>query len=278
MGTSASMSSVRSSLWFIPVMCVFVGVLVSISRHDRNRPSRGFELIPRSLRVGPTRRWGFSRPSPFRWCHWPRSSSPSRWLSCSWQWASSHRGSFRPSCATSRVSSPSGCSWPRSRTPCWPCARCSSTVDGQVPGVAILVGFVLVLTSIAMLVLYVHHIGRSLRVSALIELVGNDTCWLLDQRYPESLHDDEPDAHTIIAPHSGVLVAIHRRRLVGIATAADCVMHVVPAVGGFVPAGAALIRIARPVERRPPWRARSPAVGPGAHARRGCGLRVQDVG
>ena len=47
--------------------------------------------------------------------------------------------------------------------------------DGQVPGVAIVVGYVLVLTSIAMLVLYVHHIGRSLRVSALIELVGQDT-------------------------------------------------------------------------------------------------------
>ena len=47
--------------------------------------------------------------------------------------------------------------------------------DGQVPGIAIVVGYVLVLTSIAMLVLYVHHIGRSLRVSALIELVGNDT-------------------------------------------------------------------------------------------------------
>ena len=38
--------------------------------------------------------------------------------------------------------------------------------DGQVPGIAIAVGYVLVLTSIAMLVLYVHHIGRSLRVSA----------------------------------------------------------------------------------------------------------------
>ncbi len=35
---------------------------------------------------------------------------------------------------------------------------------GQVPGVAIVVAYVLVLTSIAMLVLYVHHIGRSLRV------------------------------------------------------------------------------------------------------------------
>ena len=53
--------------------------------------------------------------------------------------------------------------------------------DGQVPGIAIAVGYVLVLTSIAMLVMYVHHIGQSLRVSALIELVGNDTRRLLEQ-------------------------------------------------------------------------------------------------
>ena len=33
----------------------------------------------------------------------------------------------------------------------------------------------LVVVSIAVLVMYVHHIGRSLRVSALIELVGRDT-------------------------------------------------------------------------------------------------------
>ena len=59
--------------------------------------------------------------------------------------------------------------------------------DGQVPGVAIAVSYVLVLTSIAMLVLYVDHIGRSLRVSALIELVGNDTRRLLDVHYPDRL-------------------------------------------------------------------------------------------
>ena len=40
-----------------------------------------------------------------------------------------------------------------------------------------------------------------------------------------------------------MLISVDRQRLVDIATSADCVLHVVPAVGGFVPAGAALIRI-----------------------------------
>ena len=46
---------------------------------------------------------------------------------------------------------------------------------GQVPGIAVVTAFVLVLVSIAVLVVYVHHIGQALRVSALIELVGKET-------------------------------------------------------------------------------------------------------
>src|SRR4029450_5726133 len=46
---------------------------------------------------------------------------------------------------------------------------------GNVPGVAVLTAFVLVLASIAVLVVYVQHIGQALRVSALIELVGDET-------------------------------------------------------------------------------------------------------
>ena len=52
---------------------------------------------------------------------------------------------------------------------------------GQVPGVAVVTAFVLVVASIAVLVIYVNHIGQSLRVSALIELVGKDTRKLLDR-------------------------------------------------------------------------------------------------
>ena len=62
----------------------------------------------------------------------------------------------------------------------------------QVPGLAIVVSYLLVLTSIVMLVLYVTHIGRSLRVSALIELVGNDTRKLLDRYFEDRIVDDVP--------------------------------------------------------------------------------------
>ena len=115
--------------------------------------------------------------------------------------------------------------------------------EGQVPGIAIGVAYVLVVVSIAMLVLYVDHIGRSLRVSSLIELVGDDTRCLLDAQYPDTLSVDDVAPSVILASASGVVTAIDRDALVEAAVSADCVLHVVPAVGSFVPAGAPLIDI-----------------------------------
>jgi len=122
--------------------------------------------------------------------------------------------------------------------------------DGQVPGVAVAVSYLLVLCSIAMLVIYVDHIGRSLRVSASIELVGNDTRRLLDEQYPNFVVDREDDDLSLaLAPKSGVLTSIDRARLVELATAADCVVHVVPALGSFVPSGSPLLRVEGDVAR-----------------------------
>jgi uncharacterized membrane protein len=45
----------------------------------------------------------------------------------------------------------------------------SGSDPGHVPGVAVLATFVLALTSIAVLVMYVHHVGQALRISDLVE-------------------------------------------------------------------------------------------------------------
>ncbi len=75
--------------------------------------------------------------------------------------------------------------------------------DGVVPGLAVVVAFVLVVVSIMVLVWYVDHIGRALRVSALIELVGEDTRKLIDKLHED--HRPATDPSTILAPHSGVV-------------------------------------------------------------------------
>jgi len=117
---------------------------------------------------------------------------------------------------------------------------------GQVPGIAVVTAFVLVLVSIAVLVLYVHHIGQSLRVSSLIELVGKDTRKLIERKYPDQVSDEEPEPgspRVVRAEKSGVVTAIGFDGLVDEAERADCVLELVPALGEFVPAEAPLFRV-----------------------------------
>lgn len=121
--------------------------------------------------------------------------------------------------------------------------------EGVVPGLAVVVAFVLVIVSIMVLVWYVNHIGRSLRVSALIELVGTDTRELLDAIYPDHGATPRFQRPTICVPRSGVVAQIDYRALVRIAEEGDCVLTLVPALGEFVPGGAPLFEISGEIER-----------------------------
>ena len=117
---------------------------------------------------------------------------------------------------------------------------------GQVPGIAVATSYLLVLASIAALVIYVHHIGQSLRVSALIELVGHDTRKLVDRHYPNVAPPPpvDPEAPRVVAARdSGVVTMIGRPELVAEAERADCVLELVPALGAFVPAGGPLFLV-----------------------------------
>jgi uncharacterized membrane protein len=121
--------------------------------------------------------------------------------------------------------------------------------EGVVPGLAVVVAFALVIISIMVLVWYVNHIGRQLRVSALIELVGTDTRKLLDRFYANPGATPCFERPTICAPRSGVIVQIDHQALVRIAEAGNGVLVLKPALGEFVPAGAPLFEIGGAGER-----------------------------
>ena len=115
---------------------------------------------------------------------------------------------------------------------------------GDVPGTAVLTAFVLVIISIAVLIIYVHHIGQSLRVSSLIELVGKQTRKLLDEIYADPGDELDEDGRRLLrAPRSGVVTVIGYQHLVEEATRSDCVLELLPALGEFVPAGAPLFQV-----------------------------------
>jgi len=117
---------------------------------------------------------------------------------------------------------------------------------GNVPGVTLVTAFLLVLVSIAVLVMYVHHIGQALRVSALIELVSDETRTLLDRRYPDkgpALDTQLGSRPVVRANQSGVITGIGYKQLVEEGRRADCVLELVPALGEFVPADGLLFRV-----------------------------------
>jgi uncharacterized membrane protein len=239
----APSSSVRSSLWFVPVMCVLAGIVLSIGTIAIDRWF-DYEVIPRWLTGGPD-----AATAILETIATSMVSLTALVLTITMVVVQLAMGQFSPRIVQTFL---------RDRPSQLAIGLFVATFahamlamrevrfdgDGQVPGIAVAVGYVLVLTSIAMLVLYVHHIGQSLRVSALIELVGTDTRRLLDKIYSDPLSDaGAPPDDCIMAPRSGVLVGVDRQRLVELATAADCVLHVVPALGEFVAAGAPLVRV-----------------------------------
>jgi uncharacterized membrane protein len=237
-----TLARVRSTLWFVPVMCVVAGVVLSMATIAVDR-AFDYEVLPRWLTGGPD-----AATAILETIAGSMVSLAALVLTITMVVVQLAMAQFSPRIVQTFL---------KDRPSQFAIGLFVATFahalltlrevrfedGGQVPGVAIMVAYVLVLTSIAMLVLYVHHIGRSLRVSSLIELVGSDARELLERRYPRLIHDEAQAPELIRAPRSGVLIGVERDRLVELAVAGDCILHVVPALGEFVPAGAPLVRI-----------------------------------
>jgi uncharacterized membrane protein len=115
--------------------------------------------------------------------------------------------------------------------------------QGSVPGVSIVVSYVLVFVSVVVLVAYVHHIGNSLKVDSIIESVGDETRALLDALYrPANGSQPATDGREIAADEPGVLFRIDHEALVDEAVRADVRLVLLRGIGSFVPQGAPLFR------------------------------------
>ena len=113
---------------------------------------------------------------------------------------------------------------------------------GGVPTLTVLVAYALVLASLVALILYVHHAGRSLRVAALVDLVGDNLREQIDASYPASPESDDSGPGVATAAGPGVITLVDHDALVDAARASDCRLELAAAMGDFVPAGAPLLR------------------------------------
>jgi uncharacterized membrane protein len=118
----------------------------------------------------------------------------------------------------------------------------NSSGRAQLPGLAVVVDYGLILSAIVVLVLYVHHTAQSIRPGGLIGWVADATRDEVDRLYPAA-HEPRVETNLLAAPGYGVVTKLPHRVLVDIAEKADCVLELVPAMGDFVPRGGPLFRV-----------------------------------
>jgi uncharacterized membrane protein len=236
--------SVGSSLWFVPVVCVLAGVAISIGTIALDR-AFDYQAIPQELVGRPT-----SATAILTTIAASMVSLAALVLTITMVVVQLAMGQFSPRIVQRILrDKPSQVAIGLFVATFVHAVLTSREVvdrgdgTGQVPGIAVATSYVLVLSSIAVLVIYVHHIGQALRVSALIELVGKDARKLIDRRYPDNGQPlpVDPDAPRVVAAReSGVVTMIGAQALVREAQRADCVLELVPALGAFVPANGTL--------------------------------------
>jgi uncharacterized membrane protein len=117
-----------------------------------------------------------------------------------------------------------------------------SSGGGQLPGLAIVVDYGLILSAIVVLVLYVNHTAQSIRVGGLIGWVADATRDEVNRLYPAAPEPGD-DPNVVAAPDFGIVTKLPHDVLVDIAEKADCVLELVPAMGDFVPEGGPLFRV-----------------------------------
>ena len=237
-----ALASAASKLWLIPLGCLLAGAALSFATTAIDS-ANGFDLLPRSLT---------GSPSGARQILATIAQSTVQLtglvLSLSLVVIQLAMGQFSPRIVRSLLND---------RRSQWAIGIFVGTVaftllsirrvgeGGEVPGLTMLVAYLLALASFAALLLYIHHIGQSMRVAGLIDLVGDDLRAELDNRYGEPVADatEGPPTDAIAAPKPGVVCEVDRERLVELAAAAGCQLELVPMMGDFVPSGAPLIKV-----------------------------------
>lgn len=120
--------------------------------------------------------------------------------------------------------------------------------QNQVPGLTVLVAYVLGLACLVGLVVYIHQVSQSLRVGGIIDLVGDETRAQLARRFERDPDIAQPVAgagNVVYARESGAVVLIDHDALLEAARVGDACIELVPMMGDFVPTGAPLARISR---------------------------------
>jgi uncharacterized membrane protein len=233
--------TLRTSLWLIPLLCVLAGVLIVIGALWLDRRS-GYTLVPQSVTGTPS---GVQTSlSVFATA---MASLISLVLTVTLVVVQLAMGQFSPRIVGALLSDrfsqlAIGLFAGTFVVAVLTLRELRGSDTGTVPGLSVLLAYLLMFASLVTLILFVHHSGQTMRATGLIDLVGDRTRDLIESSFPAApLPDADPDV--ITAQEPGNVVRVDRSGLVAAARRADCVLELVPVVGDFVSGGAPLFRV-----------------------------------
>ena len=127
-----------------------------------------------------------------------------------------------------------------------------------VPHLSTTIAIVMGLASIGVLIVFIHHIARSIRVESVLARVSDDLSSSVDRLFPEHVGEPgrkvdltaiaEREAADVTADRDGYILALDDDLLMGCAEDRDVVVEVLARPHDFVVAGMALFRV-RPADR-----------------------------
>lgn len=137
--------------------------------------------------------------------------------------------------------------------------------DGSfVPNLAVSGGVLLTVTSVGVLIFFIHHISTSIKAESIISEVAEEMHDTIDRIFPADLGRDAnelpanmraafrgspnipPDAATVYAQESGYIQAIENKALLGLAMEHDAVLYLPHRPGHFVVKHNALVLVDPP--------------------------------
>ncbi len=130
--------------------------------------------------------------------------------------------------------------------------------SGFVPLIAVTFGMVLAVTSLAILIYFIHHVATGIRIETLLTVLAGETHQAIDRLYPSKLGegasadkggspqaqipaDFEKKARTINAPVSGYVQLTNADALMNVASDCNLVLRIEARPGRFVAKGDPLL-------------------------------------
>jgi uncharacterized membrane protein len=131
-----------------------------------------------------------------------------------------------------------------------------SPADGPafVPAIAVTGAYLLLITSVAWFIVYIHHMAQAIRAATVLRSVGDETRGAIRRLYPEGVASEPerpvpglparpPDRVITLDRAPGVVTAVDAEQLVGLAREHRLTIELVRMIGDFVPTGAPLLRV-----------------------------------